>query len=118
MRTMHLNWKRSLALVMLLMAFNGAESTVAVAQSDKPELPPAPAPELAPAAPAASAANEEATEAPRAPKPPPPSAGAEDAFRRRYGLITRPAPAKPGKPVRRAERLARGSKLEAKLKQI
>src|ERR1035441_7392421 len=96
MRTMHLNWKRSLALVALLVAFNGAESTVAVAQSDQPE----------------------ATEAPRAPKPPPPPAAAEDAFRRRYGLIARPAPPIPGKPVRRAERLARSSKLEAKLKQI
>ena len=42
MRTMHLNWKRSLALVMLLVAFNGAESTVTVAQPDKPELPSAP----------------------------------------------------------------------------
>src|ERR1035441_4881657 len=70
MRMMHLNWKRSLALVALLVAFNGAESTVAVAQSDKPEAPPAPAPELAPelapAAPADSAANEEATETPPA----------------------------------------------------
>src|ERR1017187_2445897 len=118
MRTMHLNWKRSLALVMLLMAFNGAESTVAVAQSDKPEPPPAPASELAPAAPADSAANEEATEAPRAPNPPPPCAGAEDAFRRRYGLVARPAPAKPGKPARQSEKPGRGTKLEAKLKQI
>ena len=122
MRMMHLNWKRSLALVALLVAFNGAESTVAVAQSDKPEAPPAPAPELAPelapAAPADSAANEEATETPRAPKPPPPSARAEDAFRRRYGLVARPAPTIPGKPVRQAEKPARGSKLEAKLKQI
>src|ERR1039458_8466863 len=118
MRTMHLNWKRSLALVMLLVAFNGAESTVAVAQPDKPERPPAPTPELAPAAPADSAANEEATEAPRAPKPPPPSAGAEDAFRRRYGLVARPAPAKPGKLARQSEKPARGTKLEAKLKQI
>src|ERR1035438_2158415 len=96
MRTMHLNWKRSLALVMLLVAFNGAESTVAVAQSDQPE----------------------ATEAPPAPKPPPPPASAEDAFRRRYGLIARPAPAKPGKLVRQSEKPARGTKLEAKLKQI
>src|ERR1022692_1361180 len=118
MRTMHLNWKRSLALVMLLVAFNGTESTVAVAQSDKPEAPPAPAPELAPAAPADSAANTEATETPRAPKPPSPSAGAEDAFRRRYGLITRPAPAKPGKLARQSEKPARSTKLEAKLKQI
>src|ERR1035437_7764854 len=96
MRTMHLNWKRSLALVALLVAFNGAESTVAVAQSDQPEV----------------------TEAPRAPKPPPPPAAAEDAFRRRYGLVARPAPAKSGKLARQSEKPARGSKLEAKLKQI
>ena len=118
MRTMRLNWKRSLAMLALLVAFNGAESTVTVAQPDKPEPPPAPAPELAPAAPVDSPVNTEATEAPRTPKPPPPPAAAEDAFRRRYGLIARPAPTIPGKPVRRAERLARGSKLEAKLKQI
>ena len=117
MRTMHLNWKRSLALVALLVVFNGPEATVAVAQSNKPESPSAPEPELAPAAPADSGANPEATEAPRAPKPPPPPA-AEDSFRRRYGLSARPAPAIPGRPVRQAERLARGSKLEAKLKQM
>src|ERR1035441_6875126 len=118
MRMMHLNWKRSLALVALLVAFNGAEYTVAVAQSDKPEAPPAPAPELAPAARPAPAANEEATEAPRAPKPPPPPSASEDVFRKRYGLIARPAPPIPGKPVRRAEKPAHGNKLEAKLKQI
>src|ERR1035438_3079093 len=118
MRMMHLNWKRSLALVALLVAFNWAESTVAVAQSDKSEAPPAPVPELAPAAPVDSVADTEATEAPPAPKPPPPPAAAEDAFRRRYGLIARPAPAKPGKLVRQSEKPARGTKLEAKLKQI
>src|ERR1035437_6926048 len=98
MRTMHLNWKRSLALAALLVAFNGLESTVAVAQSDKPEPASAPAPELAPVAPGAAAdsgATSEATEVPDAPKSPPPPAAAEDAFRRRYGFVVRAAPATP-----------------------
>src|ERR1039458_8019642 len=118
MKTMQLNWKRSLATFALLATFNGPDATVAVAQSDNPAPPAPPVPAAAPAVPADSGANSEATEAPRAPKPPPPPAAAEDAFRRRYGLIARPAPPIPGKPVRRAERLARSSKLEAKLKQI
>ena len=39
MKTMQLNWKRSLATLALLAAFNGPEATVAVAQSDKPAAP-------------------------------------------------------------------------------
>ena len=147
MKTMQLNWKRSLATFALLTAFNGSDATSAVAQSDKPEPPAAPAPAVAPAIPANSGANSEATEAPSAPKPPPPPAAAEDAFRRRYGLTLGPSQGYPvdlytnaakrleplgkryglgggpdaGAPVgqfRQAENPARGSKVEAKLKQI
>jgi beta-lactamase regulating signal transducer with metallopeptidase domain len=110
MKTMQLNWKRSLATFALLAAFNGPEATVAVAQSDKPELPPAPAPEVAPAAPADSGANSEAAEAPPAPKPPPPAAAIET-FSRRYGLRGQSGQAAPVGQ-------ARGAKLEAKLKEI
>ena len=58
MKTMQLNWKRSLATLALLAAFNGPEATVAVAQPDKPPAPPAPPPEVTPAAPAASGASQ------------------------------------------------------------
>jgi hypothetical protein len=49
MKMMQLNWKRSLATLALLGAFNGPDASVAVAQSDQPALPPPPAPEAAPA---------------------------------------------------------------------
>jgi hypothetical protein len=130
MKMMQLNWKRSLATLALLAAFNGPEASVAVAQSDKPEPPPAPAPEVAPAPPALPAeprATSEATEAPAAPKPPaPPAAAATDAndaqaretFRARYGLGGGFAGAVPPRPLRQPQQPARGSKTEAKLKQI
>jgi hypothetical protein len=130
MKMMQLNWKRSLATLALLAAFNGPEATDAVAQSDKPAPPPAPAPEVAPAKPALPAdpsASSEATEAPAAPKPPsPPAAAVTDTnveqaredFRARYGLAGPQGSAVPPGRPRQARRPARGSKIEAKLKQI
>jgi beta-lactamase regulating signal transducer with metallopeptidase domain len=115
MKMMQLNWKRSLATLALLGAFNGPEASVAVTQSDQPALPPPPAPEVAPAPPAAPAdprANSEATEAPAAPMPPPTPEAAADAFRMRYGLPV------PPRPPRQPQHPARGVKTEAKLKQI
>jgi beta-lactamase regulating signal transducer with metallopeptidase domain len=101
MKTMQLNWKRSLATFALLASFNGPEATVAVAQPDKPPPPPAPPTEVTPAVPAAPAvpsADAQATEVPSAPKPPA-AAAAEDAFRKRYGLEN-PPPAAPAPEVR------------------
>jgi beta-lactamase regulating signal transducer with metallopeptidase domain len=130
MKMMQLNWKRSLATLALLAAFNGPETSVVVAQSDKPEPPPTPAPEVTPATPALPAepsAIPEAAEAPAAPEPPsPPAAAATDtkveqsreAFRKRYGLPGPPSAAVPPGRSRQARQPARGSKIEAKLKQI
>jgi beta-lactamase regulating signal transducer with metallopeptidase domain len=147
MKTMKLNWKRSLATLALLAAFNSPEPTTAVAQSDAPEPPAPPAPAAAPAAPAApaaAAANSEAAEAPSAPNPPaPPATPADDssrrpglrargaaattdamdaqtqeAFRRRYGLVGGPGITAPIGSAREAEKTAHGVKTEAKLKQI
>jgi hypothetical protein len=133
MKMMQLNWKRSLATFALLAAFNGPEASIAVAQSDKPAPPAPPAPEVAPAPPALPALpadprdNSEATEVPTAPKPPaPPAAAATDAndtqareaFRARYGLGGGFAGAVPPRPLRQPPQPARGSKTEAKLKQI
>ena len=133
MKMMQLNWKRSLATFALLAAFNGPEASVAVAQTDKPAPPAPPAPEVAPAPPALPALpadprdNSEATEVPTAPKPPaPPAAAATDAkdaqareaFRARYGLGGGFAGAVPPRPPRQPQQPARGSKTEAKLKQI
>jgi beta-lactamase regulating signal transducer with metallopeptidase domain len=147
MKTMKLNWKRSLATLALLAAFNSPEPTTAVAQSDAPEPPAPPAPAAAPAAPAApadAAANSEAAEAPSAPNPPaPPATPADDssrrpglrargaaattdamdaqtqeAFRRRYGLVGGPGVTAPVGSAREAEKTAHGVKTEAKLKQI
>lgn len=115
MKIMQLNWKRSLATLALLGAFNGPDAGVAVAQSNQPALPPPPAPEVAPAPPAAPAdprANSEATEAPATPLPPPTPEAAADDFRRRYGLPL------PPRPPRQPQKPAHGSKTEAKLKQI
>jgi beta-lactamase regulating signal transducer with metallopeptidase domain len=94
MKTMQQNWKRSLATIALLAAFNSPEATVAVDQPDKPPAPPAPAPEVAPATPAPPAlpsADASATEAPSAPTPPAAPPAAEDPLRKRYGLGNPPA---------------------------
>ena len=112
MKTMQLNWKRSLAMFALLAAFNGPEAPVAVAQSDQPESPPAAAPAVAPdgaplAAPADAGTNSEAIEAPSAPKLPPPPAGAADVFSKRLAKFGETAAKSPS-----------GAKLEAKLNQI
>jgi beta-lactamase regulating signal transducer with metallopeptidase domain len=67
MKTMQLNWKRSLATFALLAAFNGPEATVAVAQSDTPPTPPAASPAAAPNA-GLTGAESQATNAPAPPK--------------------------------------------------
>jgi len=103
MQTIQLNWKRSLATIALLAAFNGPEATVAVAESDQPEAPPAlPAPQVAPAAPTDSSTNSETGEA----------------LSQRSGPATRPAPPPPVITARQVEKPAHGAKLEAKLKEI
>ena len=121
MKTMQLNWKRSLATLALLAAFNGPEATVAVAQLDNSPAPPAPVPEVAPATPALPAlpsADAQATEVPAAPRPPVAPAAAEEAFRTRYGLRpggALPMPARARRPPRPSEH---GSKVEATLRYI
>jgi hypothetical protein len=96
MKTMQLNWKRSLATLALLAAFNGPEAAVAVAQPDKPPAPPAPPAEVTPATPALPPLPSADTQAPEAPSPPRPlaaPAALDDAFRKRYGLGNPPAAA-------------------------
>jgi beta-lactamase regulating signal transducer with metallopeptidase domain len=90
MKTMKLNWKQSFATFALLAAFNGSEPSAAIAQSDAPAPPAPPAPAAAPAAPAAPADSAVNSEAAEA----------------------------PSRPARQAQQPARGSKVEAKLKQI
>jgi beta-lactamase regulating signal transducer with metallopeptidase domain len=93
MKTIQLNWKRSLATFALLAAFNGPDATVAVARPDTPPAPPAAPPEVTPAPPATRAvpsANAPAAELPPAPNPPA-GAAAEDAFARRPGLRNPPS---------------------------
>ena len=121
MKTMQLNWKRSLTTLALLAAFNGSETTVAVAQSDKPAPAPPSAPAVAPAVPTDavdSTTNSKATEAPVAPEPPPLSPPTEEAFRKRYGLEGGGAALRPVTPRRPAASPERGAKLDAKLNQI
>jgi len=141
MKIMQLNWKRSLATLALLGAFNGPEASVAVAQSDQPTPPPTPVPEVAPAPPASPAepaANSQAIETPAATQPPSTPEIPSDAIRGRYGLRAQPPAADNDADATRAEDLfreryglrvppessgrprqpARGSKIEAKLKQI
>lgn len=121
MQTMKLNWKRSLTTLALLAAFNGPETTVAVAQSDKPAPAPSSAPAVAPAVRAdavGSTTNSQATAAPAASKPPPLSSATAEAFRRRYGLESAGAALSPVTPRRPAAAAERGAKLDAKLNQI
>jgi len=118
MKTMKLNWKRSLATLALVAAFNGSEATAAVAQSDKPGPAPASAPAATPPDAVAATTNSKATDAPAATKPPPLSPAAAEAFRRRYGLEARGAALTPVTPPRPADAPERGAKLDAKLNQI
>ena len=95
MKTMQLNWKRSLATFALLAAFNGPDATVAVAQSEPPAAPPVSAPQEAPAPPAAVEAPDAGSQTnlgAAVPKAPSPAERAEEAFRRRYGLSAPPSP--------------------------
>ncbi len=118
MKTMKLNWKRSLATLALVTAFNGSEATAAVAQSDKPGPAPASAPAATPPDAVGATTNSKATKASAAPKPPPLSPAAAEAFRRRYGLEARGAALSPVTPPRPADSPQRGAKLDAKLNQI
>lgn len=115
MKTMQMNWKRSLATFALLAAFHGPQATVAVAQSDTPPL----IPSATPAAPPAPVA----VQAPATPANPGLQPGDAEAFRRRYGLpgVQPPGAVVPPAPVPspgQAEPAPRGAKVEAKLKGI
>jgi hypothetical protein len=78
MKTMQLNWKRSLATFALLAAVNAPEAAPAtVAPEEAPAAVPAPAPAPAPATAAA----------PKSSAPTAAPSGSDEAFMRRYGLV-------------------------------
>jgi beta-lactamase regulating signal transducer with metallopeptidase domain len=100
MKTMQLNWKRSLATFALLAAVNAPEAAPAAVEPDKA---PAATPALAPAPVIAGA--------PKSPVPAAPPSGPDAAFLRRYGIVS----ARNSAPQQDA---AKRNRLEAKLNGI
>ena len=94
MKLMQLSWKRSLATVALLAAFNGPQTPAAVAQPDKP-VPASAAPAAAPAGAVESAA------APAPPAAPvtPPAAAPADPFQPAAAPAPPAGPVTPAPPV-------------------